>query len=695
MAYMNETKKPELLAPAGGMRELKAAIQSGADAVYIGASAFSARSGASNFTKSEMKEAVDYAHFYGAKIHCAVNTLIKERELQDAVDTAVSAAECGVDALIIQDIGLGAYLKNILPDTELHASTQMTVTSYEGVKYLEEMGFSRVVLARELSLDEIRAITSRAKAEIEVFVHGAICMSYSGQCLMSSILGGRSGNRGRCAQPCRLKYELMSEGKSCGDAYILSPKDMSLIDHIEELKNAGVSSFKIEGRLKSAEYVSTVVSVYRKYIDNPRRTEQSDIKRLKDAFSRSGFTDGYLTGRLGADMMSHTNPANNSGSVYTKDAIDCAAGKIIRRVPIDIYASLKEGEPIEVTGCDDLGNCAVVTGTVPSERAKTKPLGEERIKEQLEKLGDTLFSAENTQVYADEGITVPIKEINEVRRRMCDELFRERTKQLQKRVIKNDIDFTYDNSEHDIYLTAQVRTKEQGEAVIKESGVKRIYAPAGVAEYLKKISEGTQIVTITSPIAEDEEIKTDGVCVTSFGASYKYRGKTQYGDWRLNIYNSLTARMFRDMKCITLSPELNFSELKEVCEHIKGVEKEVIAYGRLPLMIMKNCPVKAMGFCQQNRDTYFLKDRKNMEFPIICEEGCRAVILNSKPIYTADITDSFKKIKINCIRLNFTVENSHQCGKIVSVYKNALKTGESEPMGKNEFTRGHLRRGVE
>ena len=279
----------ELLAPAGGMRELKAAVGSGADAVYMGAAAFSARAGAGNFTEEEMREAVRYAHTYGVKVHCAINTLIKENEFCEAVSTAVIAAKCGVDALIIQDIGFAGHIRKVLPDIELHASTQMTVTSLEGVRYLEKMGFSRVVLARELSLSEIEYIAKNAKAEIEVFVHGAICVCYSGQCLMSSILGGRSGNRGRCAQPCRLPYELTEGEKICGSGYILSPKDMALIKHLDKLRKAGVASLKIEGRLKSAEYVSAVVGVYRKYLDSDGEVTDEDMAELKNAFSRSGI----------------------------------------------------------------------------------------------------------------------------------------------------------------------------------------------------------------------------------------------------------------------------------------------------------------------------------------------------------------------------------------------------------------------
>lgn len=689
---MNKTM--ELLAPAGGVKELKAAVQSGADAVYIGAASFSARAGADNFTQDVMREAVGYAHAYGVKVHCAINTLIKESELQEAIDTAISANECGVDAIIIQDIGLASHIKRVLPDMELHASTQMTVTSLEGVRYLEEKGFSRVVLARELSLEEIEYIAKNAKAEIEVFVHGAICMSYSGQCLMSSILGGRSGNRGRCAQPCRLPYDLVERDKVCESGYILSPKDMALIKHLPKLKKAGVASLKIEGRLKSAEYVSAVVGVYRKYLDNPQKVKDEDLTELKNAFSRSGFTDGYLTANLGKEMMSHKNPANNSGSTYTDEAKMRAEGKLVKKLPIDIYASLKEDDVFRVTGYGKDGICAVCEGTVKSEKAVNRPMDSERIEQQIRKLGDTPFAVDSITVDVDDGITVPIKEINEVRRRLCDELWSEISKTESKRVNSVPLEFQVNNSSPKIYLSAEVRTKEQGEAVLKTGGVKRIYASPDVAAELLKICKDTEIVSKTSEILSDEDIKTDTVSVSSPGAIYRYGKMAKYGEWRLNVYNSLTAAEFSSLKCITLSPELTLAEIKEIRGHIKGVETEVIGYGHIPLMLMKNCPVKAMGRCQKGKCIYKLRDRKGMEFPIVCTKGCRAVLLNSKPIYTADITDDIIKTKINCIRLNFTVENPNECGKIINVYR-AATAGENVPkMQENTFTRGHLRRGV-
>lgn len=684
----------ELLAPAGGMAELKAAVQSGADAVYIGASSFSARAGAGNFSPEDMRNAVEYAHAYGVKVHCALNTLIKESEIDSAIETAICANECGVDALIIQDIGLSQHIKKLLPCMELHGSTQMTVTSLEGVTALEKMGFSRVVLARELSLGEIEHIVKNSKAEIEVFVHGAICMCYSGQCLMSSMLGGRSGNRGRCAQPCRLPYELIEKDKVCDNAYVLSPKDMALIEHLENLKRVGVSSLKIEGRLKSAQYVSAVVGVYRKYLDNPVPVSDNDMTELKNAFSRSGFTDGYLTGKLGKQMMSHKNPANNSGSTFTAEAKLRAEGKFVRKIPIDIYASLFEGDVFRVTAYGKDGLCVVCEGSETAQTPQSRPLDRTRIEEQLKKLGDTPFEAKTVTVEVDKNVTIPIKEINKVRRDVCDLLWNELC-HINKRQVNNaEIIRKEKRDVPNMYLTAEVMTREQGSAVIKAGGIKRIYAPCDVAQELSQLDCGVEIVTRASDILSCEDIKTEAVSVSSLGAMVRYGERAKYGEWRLNVYNSLTANAMSGLSCITISPELNLRDIAEVVSYLPDIDAELIGYGRIPLMIMKNCPIKALGRCQNGKNIYKLRDRKGMEFPIICTKGCNAVLLNSKPIYTADMIDEIRKTKINCIRLNFTVEKSEECGKIVNIYRKALE-GEIPPsMAENTFTRGHLKRGV-
>ncbi len=698
----------ELLAPAGNSEALRAAVQSGADAVYIGGSKFGARSSAANFSADEMKRWVDYCHLYGVDVHVAVNTLIKENEIHALTEYLKELNAAGVDALIVQDIGAADIIKNTLPDMVLHASTQMTVTSLEGVKYLEDMGFSRVVLARELDESEISHICKNAKAEIEVFVHGAICMCYSGQCLMSSILGGRSGNRGRCAQPCRLPYELLEKGKSVGNGYILSPKDMALINELQALDKMGVASLKIEGRLKRKEYVSAVVGVYRKYLDKIEcgkdcAVSKNDMRELRDAFSRTGFTDGYFKGNLGKGMMSHLSPSNSSENHFTEDAKKRAAENAnIRKINIKMMCSLRANSPLELTLYDEDGNYAYVSGEANAEAAEHKALDAPRLKEQLLKLGSTPFVCTDADISVDEGITLPIKEINAVRRKATEELIKMRTTREIGRVEKSTLSRrTIRDKKAEIMLTAEVTTADQLDAAVK-NGIKIIYAPTEIIKSAKsnekiqrKITDGNiKLVTKAADIFTEEDIITDAVLVSSPAAAYKYKDKKIYGDFRLNVFNSETANHFSDFESVTLSPELNIHEIRELCENTDA-NTEIIVYGHLPLMLMKNCPIKAMGKCQKGKNIYKLRDRKHEEFPIICSKDCKAKLLNSKPIFTADKLAELSALKINGMRMIFTVENFAQCDKIIDMYKKALlgEKNVSSP-SENTYTRGHFYRGV-
>lgn len=691
----------ELLAPAGSGTALSAAVQSGADAVYLGGDKFGARQSAENFSVEEMQKWVQYCHLYGVDVHVTVNTLIKEREIPSLTEYVKTLNKIGVDALIVQDIGAANIIKNTVPDMTLHGSTQMTVTSLEGVRYLENMGFSRVVLARELSEKEIEYICENAKAEIEVFVHGAICMCYSGQCLMSSILGGRSGNRGRCAQPCRLPYELVGDSKRESSGYILSPKDMALVNELGTLKRIGVSSLKIEGRLKRAEYVSAVVGVYRRCLDADRKATDADMRELSDAFSRSGFTDGYFKGNLGKGMMSHHNPSNIGENKFTDEAKKRTLdGANQRKISVGIAGTLKQNSSLELFMYDQDGNCATATGTLKTERALNKPLDKQRLEEQLLKLGATPFECTEINVTVEEGITIPVKEINAVRRTAAEELVKMRQDREIGKVKDYELPSVNRQTPKEIILTAEVCEYEQLKAAVKHD-IKIIYAPQTVIGTLKsdkgtlkQISEkGIEIVTKLSEILNDNEV-SGSVLVSSPAAIYKYEDAKKYGDFRLNVFNSQTAEHFSGLETVTLSPELNIHEIEELCEGTSA-DIEVIGYGRLTLMLMKNCPVKAMGKCQKGKNIYKLRDRKNEEFPVMCGDGCIARLLNSKPLFMADKIGDLKKLKINRIRLIFTVENFQQCDKIIYMYKRALAGAAGEyKMADNTFTRGHFYRGV-
>ena len=642
----------ELLAPAGNAAALRAAVQSGADAVYLGGTSFGARESAENFTYDEMKRWVEYCHLYGVSVHVTVNTLIKEKELHELQEYVKRLNEINVDALIVQDLGAADIIKNTCPDLTLHASTQMSVTTAEEANALGKMGFKRVVLARELSEKEIEHICKSTDLEIEVFVHGAICECYSGKCLMSSVLGGRSGNRGRCAQPCRLPYEMCEGNKIIDSGYLLSPKDMALINDLGTLNNIGVKSLKIEGRLKRAKYVSAVVGVYRKYLDilcdgDAKKATPQDMQTLTDAFSRSGFTNGYLKNNLGSDMMSRVSPSGTGDTKYTDDAIArTAEGANVRKIPVNIMGTLKLDSPLEVTFYDSEGHYGYATGTLKSERANNRPLSEDRLKEQLLKLGQTPLVCSDISVLCDEGITIPIKEINAVRRAAAEAFMAERVKRETGRITDYEIPRSHRDKPEKIEITALVSTPEQRMAA-EEAGVDRVLDFAPFKEMV-------------------------------------------------NVYNSQTANILSQNSSVTISPELNLREIEELLENTDA-KADIIVYGRLPLMIMKNCPVNACGKCQNGKRIYKLRDRKREEFPLLCDGKrgeCRLILLNSKPLYMADKAGDLKGLKINGIRLIFTVENFSQCGKIIEEYKRAFSGEKIHSMPDNTFTRGHFYRGV-
>ena len=669
----------ELLSPAGGIKQLKAAVQSGADAVYLGGPVFGARYSAQNFTVDEMREMADYCHLYGVDVHVAVNTLIKETELPKLKEYLYTLNDIGADAIIIQDMGAARLAKKIIPDMPLHASTQMTVTSLEGVKYLEKAGFSRVVLARELSKEEIEYICKNAHIETEVFVHGAICMCYSGQCLMSSIIGGRSGNRGRCAQPCRLPYSLVEGDKTVSEGYLLSPKDMALIKEIKALERIGVTSLKIEGRLKRAEYVSAVTGIYRNYIDFPSDVSSKDYTELKNAFSRTGFTDGYFTSNLGRKMMSRENPSNAPLNTFSQQALSRAADDAnIRKIPINITAVITKGEVISVTANDNDGHYASAEGDIPAVKADKRPIDEKRVREQLEKLGQTPFDSEDTSVFIESGITVPVSEINKVRRAVCEELIRLRTERKKGEKVEYKFPKAVRKSRKP-QITCKVRKKEQ-ERAAAELGIERIY--------------GGNIAAAEPIFSNDEEIKTAGVLISNTAQLMRFKDKKLYGGSRLNIFNSMTVNALEGLETYAISPELNLNEIAALAANTDA-PLEITGYGRTGLMLMKNCPVKASGYCRGRKDLYKLKDRKNKEFPLICHKNCICELINSVPVFIADKMDDFMDLGIDYICLDFTTENYEETKRIIKIYQQALN-GEKvkNPFGVNNTTGGHYYRGV-
>lgn len=680
----------ELLAPAGSVEALVAAVQSGADAIYFGANKFSARSSAKNFSIESMKEWIDYCHIRGVSLHLAANTLIKENEILEYLDYIKKANELGVDAVIIQDLGMASVVKKICPDLEIHASTQMTCASLKTAKKLEEIGFSRIVLARELDKDSIKKIADGTKAQIEVFVHGAICMCYSGQCQMSSMIGGRSGNRGMCAQPCRLSYKFLHNGKNVNNGYLLSPKDMCLVDCLSELRNIGVSSLKIEGRLKRAEYVSSVLGVYRDCLDNNKKSSDTQKQELLNAFNRSGFTDGYFRAKLGQGMMTYENPSNISENTFSIDAIKrCDINKEYKKIAINIDAKLNCYEPFVITITDTNNNEVTFISDAIGEIANNKPITKKRLEEQLSKLGNTPFTVNCIKTDIDENVIIPISKINDARREAIRLLENKRKEVKKRRINKNNIKIENKTIDTPAF-SAKVRNINQARVCI-ENGINIIYAPFDVIDKLQNENRNLKLIQVLPCIDREEKnnnkIISDSVLVSSLGQTANNDEKKYYADFRLNVTNSYSLEYLKNFECVTLSPELTIKEIEDIK---KPCNTEIIVYGKIPLMVFENCPVKAHKMCDNGISQNKLIDRMNEHFELVCGEGCFCELLNSKPIFMADKLVYLKKCNVKYMRLDFTTEDENECAYIINIYKNALYDNKITKMEENTFTRGHF-----
>ncbi|MBE7026621.1 MAG: U32 family peptidase [Ruminococcaceae bacterium] len=697
-----KTNATELLSPAGNFEALIAAVQNGADAVYLGGTAFSARAGAGNFDDNSLIEAVKYCHVRGVKVFVTLNTLIKQTEFEKAAEFAHFLHESGVDGIIVQDAGLAAYILACVPDIRLHGSTQMTVHNIEGAKKLEKLGFKRVVLARELSLEQIRQIRKNTNIELEIFVHGAICCSYSGQCLFSSFLGGRSGNRGRCAQPCRLFYELQKDDRVLKKGYLLSPKDMCLLAYMDEIKKLGIESLKIEGRLKRPEYVATVTKIYRKYLDNPKKPLKEDTDELLNAFNRSGFTDAYFTGNTGGNMMSFNSPSNISEEIfnpYIKKTF--SAGANFRKTDVSAYCTIKCGEKISMTLCDSDDNAVTAYGDV-AEKADNTPLSYERVYAQLSKFGSVPFNLTSLMIDMDEDINLPISEINALRRNACDMLIKVRENAHRDTARACSYGVIIGKTDENYSLSAEVFTYEQAKELLKHD-IDILYAPRHVIEKLADYKGKTKLVTKLEAITNNEDayknIPTNTVMCSSLGSGHILSDKYDvFGDYRLNIYNesSIAFYLSNGFKGVTLSPELSIKDICSLSERARSA-CGVLVYGHIPLMTMKNCVIKSCtGKCQKGSEGFYLADRKKEHFPVVCQsDSCTNLLLNPKPTYMADKLDDLIKIGIKSFHLMFTVEKPDECARICNEYIRAMRGEKVEnSMGENNFTRAHFYRGV-
>ena len=668
----------ELLAPAGTYECVETAVNSGADAVYFAGQSFGARSFAGNLTDDEICRAADYCHLRGARAYVTVNTLTFDREFKELEKFIGTLTRAGVDGIIVQDLGVLRFVRELSPDMELHASTQMTVCAADGVQELERLGVSRAVLARELSAREIRDITRSVTAEIEVFVHGAMCMCYSGQCLMSSVIGGRSGNRGKCAQPCRLPYS--ADGRE--QRYYLSLKDMSLAEHLGELADMGVASLKIEGRMKGAEYVSAVVSRYRRLLDEGRAPTKRELEELNRVFFRGGLTDGYYAGDTGREMFAFDKPDNP----YLKNDSTTERAEN-RRVPIEITARFAVGElPYISASCG--GITAEAYGDDAVQTAKGRPLTSDAVEERLSKTGGTAFEAVSVKAELPNDAFVPVSQLNELRRRgvtaLEDAILREyRNKRLGTAPKFERRAERFCGTE----FTCSVCNMEQYR-VVRAYGFTLIGVPAHIAaENAEELLTDRERIVLCPPVilrAEDRarykklmrelcELGFSKAEVSTVDGFEVADGQEPHGGHRLNITNSFAAEAAaeRGLQTLCLSPEMNLAQIRDI---EKPVKCGIIAYGRLPLMITENCVLKNIGKCPCG-GSGVIYDRTGAEFPVIRDgDICRSVILNSAPLYAGDKLAELKAAGVNFLKLMFTVETGTQCKSVCEAYINGGDT---------------------
>ena len=690
----------ELLAPAGSMEAVAAAVQNGADAVYLGYGDFNARRNAKNFSEEEFAAAVSYCHVRGAKVYLTLNTLLTDRELPAAAQVAAHASAIGADAVLVQDMGVARMLRQAAPDLSVHASTQMTLHNLDGVKMAADLGMTRAVLSRELSRDQIEYICQRSPIEIEVFAHGALCMCYSGQCFLSSVIGGRSGNRGLCAQPCRLKYGWMDKA----DGNPLSLKDLSLAGHLRELRKMGVACVKLEGRMKRPEYVAVVTGIYSRAIKEDREPTAEELEQLRAAFSRQGFTQGYYLDQQGPDMFGVREEEKEPKELFAAARNTYQSGEA-QRVPVTFYAMIRPGEPARVGVEDPQGRVVTVEGQVP-EAARTRALTPEAVETQLSRTGGTPYRCAKVRALVEDGLSLPLAALNALRREALDGLTKQREEPPCRRRGEYHPGARYENRKEPPELTISVRTAEQVTKELLDLGPAMVYIPLEeLAAHPEKAQApaGTKIGVILPRIAWDREmgqveeqlrqVKDLGVTdalVGNLGMLPVARelGFTLRGDFGLEVYNSQAVKEYKrlGLSSLTLSFELKFPQIRDIS---KSLDTELITYGRLPLMIMENCIIKnRTGSCNcQNNN--ILTDRKGARFPVVKAPGCRNELLNSQKLFLADKAADYKRLGLWAQRLLFTTENPRECVQVAQRY---LEQGNWSP---NEYTRGLYYRDVE
>ena len=693
----------ELLAPAGSMEALRAAVCNGADAVYLGADTFNARINARNFSAADLQEAVVYCHVRGVKVHLTLNTLVLDREMPRAAELIRLAASCGVDAFIVQDLGMVSLCRQLAPDVPIHASTQMSIHSLEGVMEAAALGCSRVVLARELPAEEIAHICKKSPVEIEVFVHGALCMCYSGQCYLSSVIGRRSGNRGQCAQPCRLPY---GYGRFESTRYPLSLKDNCLAGELDELRRMGVASIKIEGRMKRPEYVAIVTRAYRTVLNGGKLT-QADLQELETAFSRQGFTDGYFKGQTGSDMFGRRQESEDTADLFASARATYEQGET-QRIGVRFYAMIHRGQPARLAVEDPDGNLCRTYGPVP-EQAVYRSLTAQDLEQQLKKTGGTPYLCTSVRSSLDPDLMLPASAINAMRRDVIAELTAKRGRAEKPHLNAYDEPPRYDGISGEPQLTVAVRTADQitsrmlsmkptvlyvplSELVEHPELRQRVGVETQLAAILPRVIWSGELVPIARQLRTVYDMGVRQVLAGNLGQLHIARaaGFAVRGDFGLNIVNSRAMRYLREqgLDSQLLSFELTLPQIRDIS---KAVPAEVLIYGRLPLMLMENCVIKnRTGTCTCQTGTVRLVDRVGEEFPIVKDPGtCRNVLLNGKKLYLLDKKDAFRGMGLWALRLQFTTENPSEIDKVLMDYQGRAV------FDAGSYTRGLYSRGVE
>ena len=690
----------ELLSPAGGLDSLIAAVQTGADAVYMGFGAFNARRSAKNFTDEEFASAVAYCHLRGVRVFLTLNTLLTDRELEQAAESLRKASDMGVDAVLVQDWGLLTLAREIVPDVPLHASTQMSLFTLGGANEAAALGLERVVLARELARDEIREICAGCPAEIEVFAHGALCMCYSGQCEMSAVVGERSGNRGACAQPCRLPYGVNGP---CRGGHPLSLKDANLSAYLTEMEAMGVACLKLEGRMKRPEYVAVVTGIYRRLLDEKRQPTAEESRRLEQAFSRSGFTDGYWLGKKGPQMFG-TRPENTPEpkELFAKAREMYENGRENRKIPVNLRLSVRRGEPVRLGGaCAVHGGAAfAVDGAVPEE-ARNRAVTAEELRQRLSKTGGTVFTADRIEIELDEGLTIPASAVNGLRRELLEELAKRPMDIPPRRKLPALPLPDAPEGGQAMRFTCSVQKAEQVTAALLAEKPAAVYVPVEELERLDpELDWGeTELCAVLprifrtadeTPLRQllEQHPEASAVAIGNLGHLPIARGlnRTLRGDFGLNIFNSRALLFWQgqELASATVSFELRWQQVRDLRKYLPC---EAIIYGRLPLMVMENCVTRCSVGCTHGAGSV-LTDRTGARFPVLCGYGCRCEIQNSKTLFLADKPE-MRRCGLTYGRLRFTTETPEQCVQVLQRYQNG---GDWAP---EDLTRGLFYRGVE